>query len=135
MALPAQLAIQPLVRFLDYVADEDLPALYQGASLFLYPSFYEGFGLPVLEAMASGTPVITSRSSSLPEVAGEAAVYVDAGDVTGLARAIGECLAKAELRQLLRQRGLDQAKHFSWRKTAQQTLQVFEQCQNDQGAE
>ena len=135
MALPAQLAIQPLVRFLDYVADEDLPALYQGASLFLYPSFYEGFGLPVLEAMASGTPVITSRSSSLPEVAGEAAVYVDAGDVTGLAGAMGECLAKEELRQQLRQRGLEQAKRFSWRRTAQQTLQVFEQCQHDQGAE
>ena len=91
--------------------------------------------MPVLEAMASGTPVITSRSSSLPEVAGEAAVYVDAGDVTGLAGAMGECLAKEELRQQLRQRGLEQAKRFSWRRTAQQTLQVFEQCQHDQGAE
>ena len=128
MALPASLGLQPQPCFLDYVADEDLPALYQGAKLFLYPSFYEGFGLPVLEAMASGTPVITSRASSLPEVAGDAAAYVEAGDVAGLARALEECMNNEGLREHLRQAGKIQAQKFSWRRTAEQTLQVFESC-------
>lgn len=128
MTLPDSLDIRQQVHFLDYVADEDLPALYQGAKLFLYPSFYEGFGLPVLEAMASGTPVITSRSSSLPEVAGDAAAYVDAGDVAGLARTIEECLKSESLLEHFRKAGKVRANSFSWRRTAERTLQVFEEC-------
>jgi len=128
MALPQSLGLQGLVHFLDYVADDDLPAIYKGATLFLYPSLYEGFGLPVLEAMASGTPVITSRAASLPEVAGDAAVYVDAGDVAGLGRMIEECLSNVVLRERLKKTGRIQAEKFSWRKTAERTLELFEEC-------
>lgn len=128
MSLPDRLGLREQVRFLDYVADRDLPALYRGAKLFLYPSFYEGFGLPVLEAMASGTPVITSWASSLPEVAGDAAAYVDAGDTAGLAQTIGQCLKDDALLDHYRNAGRAQAARFSWRQTAERTLQVFEEC-------
>src|SRR5262249_38222888 len=83
-----RLELEPHVHFTGYVADEDLPALYSGADLFAFPSIYEGFGLPVLEAMACGTPVITSNTSSLPEVAGDAALLVDAYDVDAIASAM-----------------------------------------------
>lgn len=123
--LVQQLSLQESVRFLDYVETAELPQLYKGASLFVYPSLYEGFGLPVLEAMASGVPVITSNTSSLPEVAGEAAIYVDPGDVQGLCTQMEKVLQDKVLQRRLSNMGQTQASDFSWRMTAEKTLQVF----------
>jgi len=97
-----------------YVDDEDLAALYAGAEMFVYPSLYEGFGLPPLEAMQCGTPVITSNVSSLPEVVGEAALTVDPQDVGALAEAMVRIEGDASLRAALRQKGLDRTRQFSW---------------------
>lgn len=110
-----------------YVPDEDLPALLSGADLFVYPSFYEGFGLPVLEAMSCGVPVITSNTSSLPEVTGDAAILVDPDDVDQLAGAMEKVLSDVSLKEELRRKGLERAKQFSWEKTAKETLRVYEE--------
>jgi alpha-1,3-rhamnosyl/mannosyltransferase len=115
------------VVFLGPVAEAELPALYTGAELFVFPSLYEGFGLPVLEAMACGTPVVCSNVSSLPEVAGDAACQVNPLAVDELAAAIGRVLGDAALRQQMRERGLAQAARFSWTRTAQETLAVYRQ--------
>lgn len=101
-----------------YVPDEDLPALYSGASVFVYPSFYEGFGMPPLEAMACGVPVITSDNTSLPEVVGDAGIMVKAEDIQQLAIEIERVLSDKRLSSVLRKRGLNQAKKFSWDKSA-----------------
>jgi len=114
------------VAFLPDVADDMLPALYSGAELFVFPSEYEGFGLPVLEAMACGTPVICADRSSLPEVASDAARLVDPHDVAGLAAAISELASSPERRADLRTRGLARAARFTWRRTAEQTYAVYE---------
>jgi glycosyltransferase involved in cell wall biosynthesis len=114
------------VRLLGYVADEDLPALYRGAELFVYPSLHEGFGLPVLEALACGTAVITSRTSSLPEVGGEAARYVDPLDTGDIRRALEALLGDDAARAELASRGPAQAARFSWRRTAEETLAAIE---------
>jgi glycosyltransferase involved in cell wall biosynthesis len=108
-----------------YVANEDLPPLYFGASCLVYPSLYEGFGLPVLEAMACGCPVVTSNVSSMPEVAGEAAILVDPLNVKDIARGIKEALRN---RKKLVQAGLRRARQFSWEKTAKETLKVYQQA-------
>lgn len=113
------------VQFTGYVPEEDLPALYNGASLFVFPSLYEGFGLPVLEAMACGTPVITSNISSLPEVAGDAALLVDPYNVDEIAAVMRRVLSDPDLCADLRHRGLERAKEFSWERTARQTLEVY----------
>jgi glycosyltransferase involved in cell wall biosynthesis len=97
-----------------YVPADDLPALYRGAAVFVYPSLYEGFGLPVLEAMACGTPVIASNTSSLPEVVGDAAILVDPCDVNALARALRQILADQSLVSELRQRGFQRVSHFTY---------------------
>jgi glycosyltransferase involved in cell wall biosynthesis len=109
------------------VPDTDLPALLSGASLFVYVSSFEGFGLPVLEAMACGTPVITANTTSLPEVAGDAALLVTPGNVDELTRAMRRLLSEPELRQQLREHGLERARLFSWEKTAQATLEIYQQ--------
>ncbi len=119
------LGLEGRVSFLDYVPQEELPALYAGADLFILPSLYEGFGLPVLEAMASGVPVIASRAGSLPEVAGEAAVLVDPSDVQGMADAVEAVLGDRGMREAMKQRGLEQVKRFSWGKTARMILEVL----------
>jgi glycosyltransferase involved in cell wall biosynthesis len=108
------LSLQQRVRFTGYVASEDLPALYGGARLFAYPSKYEGFGLPVLEAMSCGTPVVTTNVSSMPEVAGDAAVLVEPDDVIGLAAALVRVAGDHALRDDLDCRGLARANAFSW---------------------
>lgn len=113
------------IRFMKYVEETDLPAIYSQATSLVYPSLYEGFGLPPLEAMACGTPVITSSTSSLPEVVGDAAIMVDPRDVEGLSRAINNVLSNQRLRDDLRQRGLERAKLFSWTEVARRMLQVF----------
>lgn len=108
-----------------YVGDDDLPALYRTASAFVYPSLFEGFGLPPLEAMACGTPVITSNISSLPEVAGSAALLVDPLNEQELAAALQRILNDQPLRARLRAEGVRQAAKFTWRDTAEKTLQLY----------
>jgi glycosyltransferase involved in cell wall biosynthesis len=114
------------VRLLGFVEDADLPALYRGAALFAFPSFYEGFGLPVLEAMACGVPVVCSNASSLPEVAGEAALLVDPHAEEALAEALRRALEDQELRERLIARGLEQAARFTWERAARQLLDAFD---------
>jgi glycosyltransferase involved in cell wall biosynthesis len=114
------------VRVLGFVDDADLPALIRGAALFAFPSLYEGFGLPVLEAMACGAPVICSDASSLPEVAGGAALMVDPFDVDALAQAMARALEDADLRQKMVAKGLAQAGQFTWERAARQLLDLFE---------
>lgn len=113
------------VVLLDYVRQDDLPYLYSAADALIFPSYYEGFGLPVLEAMACGCPVITANNSSLPEVAGDAAEYCDAHDVGSIADAMRRVLSDEALREQMRQRGFAQAEKFSWKKTAEQTAAVY----------
>ncbi len=113
------------VRFAGAVRDDVLPALYRGATLFVFPSEYEGFGLPVLEAMACGAPVACSRAASLREVAGEAAAYFDPLGVESIADAIAGLLGDDSGRAELAQRGLERAAGFSWDETARRTLQVY----------
>jgi glycosyltransferase involved in cell wall biosynthesis len=113
------------IKLLGYVPDEDLPGLYSGADLFIYPSLYEGFGLPVLEAMACGTPVAVSSTSSLPEVAGDAGCYFDPYNVAEIAQAIGHVLTNSDYKDELRQKGLSQVQYFTWRETARQTLSIY----------
>jgi glycosyltransferase involved in cell wall biosynthesis len=108
-----------------YVADEDLPALYRAAAAFVYPSIFEGFGLPPLEAMACGTPVITSNTSSLPEVVGDAAVLIDPYDEQKLANALLRIVNDELLRVRLRKQGIEQVKKFTWRAAAEKTLQLY----------
>lgn len=107
------------VRLLGFVDDADLPALYSAARVFAFPSLYEGFGLPPLEAMACGVPVVASRASSLPEVVGEAGLLVDPLDVEALADALRRALEDEDLRRALISRGLAQARRFSWGESAQ----------------
>lgn len=111
-----------------WVPDADLPPLYQGAAAYVLPSRYEGFGIPVLEAMASGTPVVTTTAASLPEVAGDAALLVDPDDRAGLATAIRRVLDDASMRHELIGRGNERARQFTWRKTAEATLRAFYQA-------
>ena len=115
------------VRFLGFVDDADLPALYSLATVFVMPSVYEGFGLPALEAMACGAPVICSNASSLPEVAGDAALLVGPADVAGWAAALSRALGDAALRADLSARGLRRAAQFTWAETARQTRAVYDQ--------
>ncbi|MFQ5811568.1 MAG: glycosyltransferase family 4 protein, partial [Anaerolineae bacterium] len=121
-----ELNLEGTVLFPGYIAAEDLPALLYGARLFVFPSLYEGFGLPVLEALACGTPVVCSNASSLPEVAGDAALLVDPLDVEGLAAAMERVLGDEELRAELIERGFEQARKFSWERCARETLDVLE---------
>jgi alpha-1,3-rhamnosyl/mannosyltransferase len=116
------------VRFLPNVDDADLPALYSGATVFAFPSYYEGFGLPPLEAMACGAPVLCANTSSLPEVVSEAALMVDPYSVIKIAEGLVRLLEQPALRRDLRERGLRQAREFSWHRTALATLGVYESC-------
>lgn len=122
-----QLGISSRLILVGHVDQELLPAIYQGAALFLYPTLYEGFGLPVAEAMASGVAVITSNTSALKEIAEGHAHLVNPLDVEGMARAIVECLRSESHREELRRLGRQRARDFSWRKTAEQTLKVYEE--------
>jgi glycosyltransferase involved in cell wall biosynthesis len=121
-----RLGLERDVRFIGYVPEEDLPLWYNAARLFAYPSLYEGFGLPVLEAMACGTPVITSNAASIPEVAGEAAALVPPTDSLRLAEEIQRVLDDPALRTAMRTAGLDQSTRFSWRTMADRTVRSYE---------
>jgi glycosyltransferase involved in cell wall biosynthesis len=110
------------IRFLGYVPEADLPALYNDAAVLAFPSSYEGFGLPALEAMACATPVLTSNTSSLPEVVGEAGLLVDPLDVSAIAAGLGSLADSPDLREDLGRRGLARAAGFTWQRAAEQTL-------------
>ncbi|MBI5254575.1 glycosyltransferase family 4 protein [Candidatus Falkowbacteria bacterium] len=120
-----QSAWRDTIKFIDYVAPEDKPYLYNLAEIFAYPSLYEGFGFPVLEAMACGRPVITSHASSLPEICENAAIYIDPNNINDLARAMASLVNNPQ--QHLTNAGLAQAAKFSWQSTAQQLLTIFKQ--------
>ena len=119
------LGIETFVRHTGYVAEDDLVALYNGADVFAYPSLYEGFGLPIVEAMACGTPVITSNVTSLPEVAGEAALLVDPKSEDELATALDRLLNDSALRTKMRDLGTARSRHFTWRRMADETVAVY----------
>jgi glycosyltransferase involved in cell wall biosynthesis len=121
----ARLRLTEHVVLTGYVSDAQLVALYRGASLFVYPSLYEGFGLPIVEAMACGTPVVTSNLASMPEVAGDAALLADPTSVDTLADAMSRVLSDSTLRARMRTDGLRRSAQFSWSRTAQQTLAVY----------
>lgn len=123
--LPKELGIEERVKFLGYVQDKNLPALYSGAIALVFPSLFEGFGLPILEAQACGCPVITSNVSSMPEVAGKGAILVDPCDIDAISHAMIRVKGKAE-REKLMKNGFENIKRFSWEKCAAQTLEVLE---------
>jgi glycosyltransferase involved in cell wall biosynthesis len=128
-----ELALGDAVQLAGYVPDADLPALYSAATLAAVPSLYEGFGLPVLEAMACGTPVVCSAASSLPEVGGDAARYFDPGDTPAMADALLAVWRDAELQEAMRGQGLARAAQFSWQRTAAETMKVYEQVSKVKG--
>jgi glycosyltransferase involved in cell wall biosynthesis/2-polyprenyl-3-methyl-5-hydroxy-6-metoxy-1,4-benzoquinol methylase len=123
----ADLGLEERVKFLGYVQESDLRALYSVAKVFVYPSIYEGFGLPPLEAMACGAPVITSNTSALPEVVGDAAILIDPYDSEKLCQAMRAVLCDAEGRSKMRQQSLERAKLFTWERTAQETLVLYQE--------
>lgn len=113
------------VIFLDAIAEEEMPLLYNAAEIFVFPSLNEGFGLPPLEAMACGTPVVCSNAASLPEVVGDAAIQIDPYDTMNLAAAMWAVISEKSLREVLVERGLERAKKFTWDKTTQDTLMSY----------
>ena len=124
----ARLVARERIIFLDYVPTEDLPPLYSMAQALVFASLYEGFGLPVLEAMACGCPVITAKTTSIPEVGGDSVLYVEPDDVDSIAQGMQQIATNSELRTNLIRQGLTRAKLFSWDKTAQDICQIFEDC-------
>lgn len=117
--------LHQFIHFIGYADDKDLPSLYSGSVCFAFPSLYEGFGLPVLEAMACGSPVLTSNISSLPEVAGDAALMVDPYDVEAIADGLKKLIEDNLLRETLINKGLTRAKEFTWQKSAHQLLSIY----------
>jgi glycosyltransferase involved in cell wall biosynthesis len=117
--------LEDRVLFTGFVPEEDLIGIYNGAALFVFPSWYEGFGLPPLEAMACGVPVIISNAASLPEVVGDAGIQVDPSSVEELCHAISQVLTDQSLREAMHRKGIARAKLFSWKQTAWQTLNVY----------
>jgi glycosyltransferase involved in cell wall biosynthesis len=124
-AVAAAGALRERIHLTGYVADEDLAALYSGALAFVYPSRYEGFGLPPLEAMQCGVPVVTADNSALPEVVGDAGILLDADDEAGLCEALLRLYGSAELRQQMREKSLARARLFSWERCVRQTLDAY----------
>ncbi|MEL6930135.1 MAG: glycosyltransferase family 1 protein [Cyanobacteria bacterium J06600_6] len=125
-----KLSAKKRIIFLDYVPIEDLPGLYSLAQALVFASLYEGFGLPLLEAMACGCPVITSKVTSIPEVGGDSVLYVDPNDADSIANGMTQILANSKLRESLRDRSLARAKLFSWDKSARKMEKVFMKCLN-----
>ncbi|HEY8446128.1 MAG TPA: glycosyltransferase family 1 protein [Thermomicrobiales bacterium] len=127
------LGLEHVTQFTGYVDDEDLPAIYAGAACFLFPSLYEGFGLPPLEAMACGTPVVVSNASSLPEVVGDAGLLVPPRDVDGFADAIRRVIEEPALAMCLRARGLERARMFTWERAAAAHAAIYRQAAAELG--
>ena len=130
MKIIRSLGIEHLIKFLGYVPDDDLPLLYHASTAFIFPSRYEGFGLPVLQAMAAGTPVITTNLSSIPEVAGSAALYINPDNPATLVQALQAIQTNKDLRSSLIISGKQQAAKFSWKRTADETVAVYRKVLN-----
>jgi glycosyltransferase involved in cell wall biosynthesis len=128
--LISHLDIGAEIIHLNRVPENDLPLFYSASELFVYPSLYEGFGLPLLEAMACGTPVITSNVSSMPEVVGNAGIMVDPRDVGALANSMYEILSNIDLKTKLIDMGIRRSRYFTWNETAKRTLKVYEEVMN-----
>jgi glycosyltransferase involved in cell wall biosynthesis len=126
--LAAELGIEDSLRWTGYLSDQELLDLFGHADLLIHPSRYEGFGLQIAEAMAAGVPVISSTGGSLPEVAGDAALMVEPDDIQGYANHAIEVLSSPELWQKLSENGRRQAAQFTWKRTAEETLKIYEQC-------
>lgn len=124
-ALIKQLGIESTVICINHVREEDLPVFYSGATVFVFPSIYEGFGLPIIEAMACGAPVVASNQASIPEIATDAAILTDPLNVKGMSGAVYDVLSNPQLRKMLVEKGLERAKSFSWEKTARETMQLY----------
>lgn len=122
------------VNYLGYISDEELVAVYNLATLFVYPSFYEGFGLPVLEAMACGTPVVCSNTTSLPEVGGDAVVYCDPYNVDDIREKMETVLDDENLQKEMIVKGLERAKQFTWEKAAKEHIKVFKSVLDSQSS-
>lgn len=127
LASPKKYGVEDRVKFLDFVPDEELVMLYKNALCFAWPSLYEGFGLPILEAMKMGCPVITSNVSSMPEAGGDAALYVDPENVEDITKKLDKLVSSPELRKEMVEKGKKQVQKFSWEKTAKETLAVLEE--------
>jgi len=123
---PQKFGVEKRVKFLGYVSDEKLASLYQNALFFVLPSLCEGFGLPVLEAMRFGCPVIASRTSALPEIVGDAGLLVDPYQVGEIAEAMKLMIENSELREALREKGFQRIRQFSWKKAARETIKIFQ---------
>jgi glycosyltransferase involved in cell wall biosynthesis len=117
-----------LIYFSKFIAEEHLPAVYSMTHLFVYPSTYEGFGLPPLEAQACGAPVVVARASSLPEVVGESAIFTNPFDYRDIARALEEGVNESPKREALRESGIRHARRYSWNEMARQTVDVYQRC-------
>jgi glycosyltransferase involved in cell wall biosynthesis len=125
-----RLHLEAAVVFTGYVDDGDKPALYRGASVFAFPSLYEGFGLPPLEAITSGVPVVSSNTSSLPEVVGEAGILLSPKDEKGWVEALGNVYRDSDLSAQMKVKNKDQSRKFSWEKTARMTIAVYREAMN-----
>lgn len=130
MPLIKELKAKNFIICLGYIPDQELPVLYRNAEIFIFPSLHEGFGIPILEAMASGTPVITSNITAMPEIAGNAALLVDPFNCDEIRDAIVKILTTPHVKKELSEKGIRRAKEFSWSKTAQRTLEVYEEFNN-----
>lgn len=127
LAAPKKFGVEKEVVFLDFVSDEDLPVLYENAQCFVMPSLYEGFGLPILEAMKYDCPVVTSNVSSLPEVGGDAALYFDPYNTDEIKEKIEKVLTDAKLRKTMIEKGREQVKKFNWEKSAEKVLSILKE--------
>ena len=127
LSAPKDFNIEDRVRFLDFIEDKDLPMLYKNAVCFVLPSLYEGFGLPVLEAMSYDCPVLTSNVSSLPEAGGDAAIYFNPEDAYDISEKIEKVVSSPKLREEMIEKGRKQIKKFSWKKSAEETLNVLKE--------
>ena len=119
------MGLQEHIKVISAVSEQDLISFYNIADVFIFPSFYEGFGFPPLEAMACGIPVIASNTSSIPEIVGDAGILLNANDEDGFASAINQVLTDHKLQQEMRIKGLQKAKEFNWEKNARETLEVY----------
>jgi glycosyltransferase involved in cell wall biosynthesis len=128
LAKVGSLGLEDRVKLLGYVSDKDLPAIYAGSEFYVCPSVSEGFGMPLVEAMAAGTPVLSSSGGALPEVGGDAVRYFDPLNVKGMAETMDEALRDSEGREGWIRKGLEQAGTFRWERTAKLTIRAIEKC-------